>query len=170
MIVILSTPSLGITFDYYRHDSEGNVEYYFQLPLSGSHPPALIEFIDVDEADGSAIRMLRYSNVSPRDVIADLYILNERSWDITYEGAFAAALIAYAAIAKFIRYVEGDNDAKNFQFLHRIPRGSLTRSRSCCDASTFNSFTGFHSFFQSRLSFVVWKPFNSFTGFHKFVS
>ena len=77
------------------------------------NPPALIEFIDVDEADGSAIRMLRYSNVSPRDVIADLYILNERSWDITYEGAFAAALIAYAAIAKFIRYVEGDNDAKN---------------------------------------------------------
>ena len=73
--------------------------------------PAVIEL--VDKANGTVIRLLRCSNVSPTDVIADLYLLHEKRCDISYKGSFAANLIAYAALNKFLKYVRGDNTIKN---------------------------------------------------------
>ena len=68
--------------------------------------PAIIELID--KADNTAIRLLRCSDVSPANVIADLYLLHEKRCDISYKGSFVANLIAYAALNKFLKYARGD--------------------------------------------------------------
>jgi len=59
---------------------------------------AVIEL--VDEFD--EIRVLRFTETAPAQVIADLYVLHEKC-NIDYKGSFVANLIAYSALHKFLK-------------------------------------------------------------------